>query len=175
MKLDSVEVVTKRRMRGKLQDIMNNPSQHLYAKLRQLRSTFSHRLIQPCATIACGAQTTQHQHHSSQHLLFPLIKDSTTDTVTKTVLVVIYCLRNSTFAQAHLLSCTSYVHTRTVTVYSMFIFVLIVLLFFYSNCYQIVILPILLYYCLYFWDLLLCCYLPSVLLCYPQMYPKGDQ
>ena len=46
MKLDSVQVVTERRMRGKLQAIMDNPSRPLYAELRQLRSTYSHRPIQ---------------------------------------------------------------------------------------------------------------------------------
>ncbi|KAK0149865.1 hypothetical protein N1851_009389 [Merluccius polli] len=50
MKLDCVEAVTERRMRGKLQAIMDNPSHPLYAELRQLRSTFSHRLTQPRGT-----------------------------------------------------------------------------------------------------------------------------
>ena len=63
----------------KLQAIMDNPSHLLYAELRQLRSMFSHRLIQPSTSKHLGVsnQTTQHHHHSSQHLLSPLIKDST--------------------------------------------------------------------------------------------------
>ena len=54
MKLDCVEAVTERRMRGKLQAIMDNPSHPLYAELRQLRSTFSHRLSQPRASKRLG-------------------------------------------------------------------------------------------------------------------------
>ena len=54
MKLDGVEAVIERRMRGKLQAIMDNPSHPLYAELRQLRSTFSHRLIQPRASKRLG-------------------------------------------------------------------------------------------------------------------------
>ncbi|KAK0134692.1 putative RNA-directed DNA polymerase from transposon BS [Merluccius polli] len=54
MKLDCVEAVTERRMKGKLQAIMDNPSHPLYAELRQLRSTFSHRLTQPRASKNLG-------------------------------------------------------------------------------------------------------------------------
>ena len=46
MELDCVEVVTERRMRGKLKAIMDNPSHPLYAELRKLKSTFSHSIIQ---------------------------------------------------------------------------------------------------------------------------------
>ena len=69
---------------------------------------------------------------------------------------------------------TSYLWTRTVT--SMFICIPMVVTIF-SIQIVVAVLPISLYYCLYFfWDLLLCCYLfPSVLLCYLQSSPKGDQ
>ena len=50
MKLDGVEAVIERRMRGKLQAIVDNPSHPLYAELRQLRRRVSHRLIQPRAS-----------------------------------------------------------------------------------------------------------------------------
>ena len=61
MKLDRVKVMTERRMTGKLQDIMNNPSHPLYTELRQLRSAFSHRLIQPCASRHLQGALSYHQ------------------------------------------------------------------------------------------------------------------
>lgn len=45
MELDSVETVTKSRMKGKLKAIMDNLSHLLYAELGQFGSTFSHRII----------------------------------------------------------------------------------------------------------------------------------
>ena len=47
MKLDSVEVVTERRTRGKLKAIMDNPSHPIYAALPKLRNSFNYRLLQP--------------------------------------------------------------------------------------------------------------------------------
>ena len=54
MKLDSVLAATERRIRGKLQAIMANPSHSLHTELRQLRCTFNHRLIQPRASKCLG-------------------------------------------------------------------------------------------------------------------------
>ena len=53
-KLDSVEALTERKMRVKLQAVMDNPSHPLYTKLRQLRSMFSHRLFKPRASKCLG-------------------------------------------------------------------------------------------------------------------------
>ena len=51
LKLDSLEAVAERRMRGKINAILCNPSHPLYDELWQLGSSFSHRLIPPrCKT-----------------------------------------------------------------------------------------------------------------------------
>ena len=51
VKLDSLEVVAERRMRGMINAILENPSHPLHEELRLMRSTFSNRLIPPrCRT-----------------------------------------------------------------------------------------------------------------------------
>ena len=60
MELDGVDIVTERKMRGKLKVLMDSPCHPyprphpLYAELRKLRSTFSYRLIQPQASKRLG-------------------------------------------------------------------------------------------------------------------------
>ena len=55
MELNSVKVVIERMNRGKLKAIMHNLSHPLYTELRKLRSTCSHRLIQPRASKGLGS------------------------------------------------------------------------------------------------------------------------
>ena len=107
-------------------------------------------------------QTTQHHHHSSQHLLPPLIKDSTVHfTVTLRLIfsvlllsvisepctlffnMLVFCTFLHSVViiiseQSHLLHIIyilHHMHTRAVTVYSMLIFILIVFIIFSFHCY----------------------------------------
>ena len=77
MELDSVEAVTEKSMRRKLKTTMDHHSHPLYVELRQLRSTFSHRLIQPRAS-KCLEGSLCHQPSDSttpQHPVSPTSTD----------------------------------------------------------------------------------------------------
>lgn len=83
MELDSVETVTKSRMKGKLKAIMDNLSHLLYAELGQFRSTFSHRIIQHRASNASKAHLSHlpSDFTSTQHPPSPVSNDRLSLTV----------------------------------------------------------------------------------------------
>ena len=123
--------------------------------------------------------TTQHHHHNSQHLLSPPIKESTILSPSCCYLLSQEPCPLHICTGTFIVYCTIYVHRRRGSVYSMFVFILIVFLniYFYSNCYfvhssiSIIIIIIIIYYCLCFLDLVLWCYLfPSALLCYLYLF-----
>ena len=104
------------------------------------------------------------EHLDWTELLSPLVKDSTTHFMSqrlflRLLFIISHLPLHISHLHRHILDCTSCVHRkkRTVAVYCMFIFILIVYIIYYI---QVVILffKYLIFIVSVFWDLLLCCY-----------------